>query len=40
MKNFELEIVNIGPIKQVNITLNKVNIFMGAQSREKVQLQK
>ena len=35
MKNFELEIVNIGPIKKVNITLNKVNIFMGAQSSGK-----
>lgn len=35
MENFELEIVNIGPIEHVKLTLNKVNVFMGAQSSGK-----
>jgi hypothetical protein len=35
MKNYAIEIQNIGPIKDVKIDLNKVNVFMGAQSSGK-----
>lgn len=35
MKNCALEIQNVGPIKDVKIDLNKVNVFMGAQSSGK-----
>ncbi len=35
MINFEIEIASIGPIDRVKLTLNKVNVFMGAQSSGK-----
>ncbi|MHA3789960.1 hypothetical protein ACX0HA_17265 [Flavobacterium hauense] len=35
MKNFIIEIKNVGPIENVKLTLNKVNIFMGEQSSGK-----
>lgn len=35
MKNFKIEILNIGAIKSVKLNLNKVNIFMGEQSSGK-----
>lgn len=35
MKNCELVIQNVGPIEDVKIKLNKVNVFMGAQSSGK-----
>ena len=35
-----LIIKNIGPIKDVDIKLNKVNVFIGQQSSEKVPLPK
>lgn len=35
MKNCTIEIQNVGPIKNVNIDLNKINVFMGAQSSGK-----
>jgi len=35
MKVIKLEILNIGPIKDIKLNLNKVNIFIGAQSSGK-----
>jgi len=35
MKNYKIEILNIGAIKEVKLNLNKVNIFMGEQSSGK-----
>lgn len=35
MKNCTIEIQNVGPIKDVKIDLNKINVFMGAQSSGK-----
>jgi predicted ATPase len=31
----EIEIKNVGPIKEANLTLNKINVFMGPQSSGK-----
>jgi len=35
MKNYKIEILNIGAIKEVKLNLNKINIFMGEQSSGK-----
>jgi predicted ATPase len=35
MRNSTLEILNVGPIKDVKLTLNKINVFMGEQSSGK-----
>ncbi|HJS00078.1 MAG TPA: AAA family ATPase [Flavobacterium sp.] len=35
MKDYKIEILNIGAIKKVKLNLNKVNIFMGQQSSGK-----
>lgn len=35
MKNSKVEIKNIGPIKNVKLSINKINIFMGEQSSGK-----
>lgn len=35
MNNTYIKISNIGPIKEVNFSLNKVNVFMGEQSSGK-----
>lgn len=39
MKN-KIEILNVGPIKHVSITLNTINVFMGAQSSGKSTISK
>lgn len=40
MKNTEIEILNVGPIENVKLQLNKVNIFMGEQSSGKSTISK
>ena len=35
MNNIHIKISNIGPIKEVDFRLNKVNVFMGEQSSGK-----
>ena len=40
MKNYKIEIYNVGPIKQVKLDLNKINIFMGEQSSGKSTISK
>lgn len=35
MKNYKIEILNVGAIKEAKLNLNKVNIFMGEQSSGK-----
>lgn len=35
MRNSTLEILNVGPIKEVKLNLNKINVFMGEQSSGK-----
>jgi hypothetical protein len=35
MRNSNLEILNVGPIKEVRLKLNKINVFMGEQSSGK-----
>ncbi|SFJ76950.1 ATP-binding protein [Myroides guanonis] len=35
MKEYKIKIINVGAIKEVDLTLNKINIFMGEQSSGK-----
>lgn len=40
MKNCKIEIYNVGPIKEVKLDLNRVNVFMGEQSTGKSTISK
>ncbi|MFV5686638.1 hypothetical protein ACM55I_14470 [Flavobacterium sp. GB2R13] len=40
MKNRKIEIYNVGPIKEVKLDLNRVNVFMGEQSSGKSTISK